>query len=109
MPLIQNTFLQVPLQQLTEVYYEQVVPRLTKKNKVIVITAAIFLLVSSKLNALLRPPRKLRHIPHQGFFSYLVSLTADDSILKQSQRYALPTVNSKENNGLYLVYMFIYW
>jgi hypothetical protein len=105
MSLIQNTFLQVPFQQLTEVYYEQVVPRLTKKNKVIAITAAIFLLVSSKLNALLRPPRKLRHIPYQGFFSYFVSLITDDSILERSQRYALPTVNSEENNGMYLVYI----
>ncbi|KAI8879153.1 cytochrome P450 [Backusella circina FSU 941] len=59
-------------------------------------------MVAYKLNSILRPPRQLRHIPHQGYFSFLTSLFKEDSILKRSQRYALPQINSKESNGLYL-------
>ncbi|KAI8883547.1 cytochrome P450 [Backusella circina FSU 941] len=102
MSILPSSFLEVPLKQLNEAYYEQIVPKLTKKNKAVAVVAVAFLVVFSKLNTLLRPPRKLRHIPYQGFFSYLVSLAKDKSILQRSQRYGLPKVDSEENNGIYL-------
>lgn len=103
MTSLQKSFMEVPLKNLTEIYNNEVIPRLTKKNKVIAISAAIVLMVTYKLNDLLRPPRKLRHIPHQGYFSFLMSLFRKETVLERSQRYALPQIDSAESNGLYLV------
>jgi hypothetical protein len=103
MEVFQHPFLEAPLKNLSELYYNQVVPRLTTKNKVIAITTAIFLVVSYKISNKIMPPRSLRHIPHQAYFSYFISLISREPVLKRQQRFGLPVINSKENNGLYLV------
>jgi hypothetical protein len=103
MSLLQHPLLEKPLNNLNEFYLQEIVPRLTKKNKVIAITAAIVFLFSYKVNQVLRPPRRLRHLPHQGYFDFLASLFKRESPLERAQRYSLPLLSSEENNGLYLV------
>jgi hypothetical protein len=44
MDILQHSFLQVPLKKLAEIYQNEVVPQLTKRNKVIAIGTAILLI-----------------------------------------------------------------
>jgi hypothetical protein len=103
MDILQHSFLQVPLKNLAEIYQNDVAPQLTKRNKVIAIGTAILLMISYKVSAIIRPPRNLRHIPHQSYFSFISSLLSKETILERSQRYGLPHINSDESNGIYLV------
>jgi hypothetical protein len=103
MEILQNSFLEAPFKKLTDIYANEIVPKLTKKNKLIGISAAILMIVAYQINSIIRPPRNLRHIPRQGYFNFLSSLLGNEPILKRAQRYALPLVNSNKNNGLYLV------
>ncbi|KAI8879154.1 cytochrome P450 [Backusella circina FSU 941] len=107
METLQLSFLEVPLKKLIELYKNDVVPQLTKKNKVIAIGTAILLVVSYKINTIIRPPRNLRHIPHQSYFSFISSILSKETILERSQRYGLPHINSEESNGIYLSQLFI--
>jgi hypothetical protein len=105
--ILRRPFLQVPLKNIAEIYNDQILPRMTKKNKVVAISTAIILMITYKLNKLLRPPRHLAHIPYQSYFSLISSLLTKKTFLERSQHFGLPLINSKESNGLYLVTMML--
>lgn len=103
MSLIQSGFLQVPLKNTIEIYNNVVVPRLTKKNKVIGITAAIFMsLVLIIRDRVFKPPRNLRHIPYFGYYGLIKSIASGESLYDRSMRVHVPLVNSSRD-GLYVV------
>jgi hypothetical protein len=108
MEIIQQTLESPLVKNITEIYSNEIVPRLTKRNKVIAISAAIFLMVSYKISNVIHPPRKLRHIPHMGYFDFLSTFLKKEHMLQRSQIFALPLVNSEGSNGLYLVISIIY-
>ncbi|KAI9345054.1 cytochrome P450 [Pilaira anomala] len=103
MSLSEKTFLQIPLQNSLKFYNEEIVPRLTKKNKVIAISAAVALsLIYFIQDRILKPPRHLRHLPYLSYFGTLKSLWKGESIWDRQHRLHLPLIESENNNGLFL-------
>lgn len=75
MSLIQNSFLQAALQNAVSLYNNEIIPRLTKKNKTIAVNVAVALtLVYLIKDRFLKPPRQLYHIPYLGYFSAIKSM-----------------------------------
>nr|BDB32861.1 cytochrome P450 monooxygenase [Thamnidium elegans] len=110
MSLTENTFLQVPLQNAIQLYNQEVVPRLTKKNKVIAISAAVALsLIYFIQDRIMKPPRKLRHIPYLGYFDTLRSMWRNESIWDRSHRVHLPAIEAKDSKGLFVELSRIGW
>lgn len=106
MSLIQNSFLEVPLQNAINLYNNEVVPRLTKRNKVIGITAAVAIsLVYLIREKILKPPKKIRHIPYLGFTTLVKSILANESISDRTYKLNLPQLHKPGNKGLYSVCM----
>lgn len=105
MSLLQKQFLGVSFQNAAVTMYSQeVVPRLTKKNKVIAISVAVFMsLVYLVTDKIMKPPRKLRHIPHVSYYSVIKSLLMKESNWDRAYRLHLSEVNKKEHGGLLLV------
>ncbi|KAI8881514.1 cytochrome P450 [Backusella circina FSU 941] len=101
MDTLQSSYLEVSFKNLTNIYNSEIVLRLTKRNKIVAISAAIILIISYKINNIIRPPRKLLHIPHQGFFNFFLNLLRNEPTIQRAQRYSLPLINSKNSNGLY--------
>jgi hypothetical protein len=104
MPFLQNTFLESPLKHAIALYNHEIIPRLSRRNKAIAITAAItmsfVLIVREKI---LKPPKKLRHIPYISLFTLIGSLLKGESIWNRSYRVYFPIINSKKGSGLYTV------
>lgn len=99
-----NAFLQAPLQRAIEIYQQQVVPRLTKKNKTIGIAAAVTLtLIYLIRDRVLKPPRNIRHIPYQGYFDFIKSIYQKETYWDRAHRWTLPHIDSESSNGLYVV------
>lgn len=104
MSLLENSFLKLPLQNATQLYNDEVVPRLTKKNKVIAISAAVALSIIYFIrDRVTKPPRKLRHIPYLSYFGVLKSMYSKESVRDRSARVHIPEINSENSNGLFLV------
>lgn len=107
MSLSEKTFLQIPLQNALKLYNEEIVPRLSKKNKVIAISAAVALsLIYFIQDRILKPPRHLRHLPYLSYFGTLKSMWKGESIWDRQHRLHLPLIESENNNGLFLVRLF---
>nr|BDB32877.1 cytochrome P450 monooxygenase [Thamnidium elegans] len=99
---LQSGFLQVPLKNAIEIYINEVIPRLTKKNKVIGISVAIFMsLILLIRDRVFKPPRNLRHIPYFGYYSLIKSIASGESLYDRSMRVHVPLVNSSRD-GLYV-------
>jgi hypothetical protein len=103
MNTLQNSFMKIPYANLANIYSNEIAPRLTRRNKVIAISAAILLIISYKITNIIRPPRKLLHIPYQGYFSFFLNLLRNEPVIQRAQRFSLPLLNSKDSNGLYSV------
>ncbi|GAA5801589.1 hypothetical protein HPULCUR_007037 [Helicostylum pulchrum] len=102
MSLIQSGFLQVPLKNAIEIYNNEVIPRLTKKNKAIGISFAIFMsFVLLMRDRVFKPPRNLRHIPYFGYYSLIKSIASGESLYDRGMRVHVPLVNSS-HDGLYV-------
>jgi hypothetical protein len=102
--IIQNQFLKTQLDSAIELYNNQVVPKLTKRNKVIAIGTAITLsLIALFHEKVLKPPKKLRHIPHVSFFNIFKVLIRGETYWERAYRTQLPLLDSPESKGLYLV------
>lgn len=97
------SFLETPLSQALEAYNTHVVPRLTKKNKVIAISTAVALSAYILMDKYFKPPRKLRHIPYINFYQFLKGVYNRYSYVTKATKLYLPIVNSPENNGIYMV------
>ncbi|CAO3639437.1 unnamed protein product [Mucor hiemalis] len=105
MSLIQNFFLEAPLQNAVNLYNNEVLPRLTKRNKVIGISAAVAIsLVFLIRENVLKPPKKIRHIPYLSFIKVVKSMFANESISDRTYKLNLPKLHSPENKGLYSEY-----
>jgi hypothetical protein len=106
MSLLQNSSLEVPLQNAIELYNKEIVPRLTKKNKVIAISAAVALsLVYMIKERVLKPPRKLRHIPYISYWDTIQSIFRGDSVWDRAYNVYLPLVDSADNKGVFTVHI----
>ncbi|KAI8054841.1 cytochrome P450 [Thamnidium elegans] len=103
MSLLENSFLKLPLQNAIQLYGDEVVPRLTKRNKVIAIGTAVALSIIYFLrDRVTKPPRKLRHIPYLSYFGVLKSMYYKESVRDRSARVHIPEINSENSNGLFL-------
>lgn len=99
-----NAYLQAPLQRVIEIYQQQIVPRLTTKNKTIGITAAVAMtLIYLIRDKILKPPRNLRHIPYQGYYDFIKSIYKKETYWDRAHRWTLPFIDSESSNGLYVV------
>lgn len=84
--------------------YNQYVPKLTHRNKVIAISTAVVLYAIMQFREkVLKPPRNLRHVPHVSTLVILKSLLMGESYWDRSYRKLIPLVDAPENNGIYLV------
>ncbi|KAG2213089.1 hypothetical protein INT47_011238 [Mucor saturninus] len=99
MSLLQNSFLEVPLKNALVLYTNEVVPRLTKKNKIISISVSVALsliyLISEKV---LKPPKNLRHIPYISYFDSIKSVLRKESASDRSDRVFLPEIDQKNHS-----------
>lgn len=96
-----NTFLETPLQHAIVMYNDQIVPRLTKENKVIAISAAVELsLYYLVVDRVFRPHKNLRHIPYFGYWSVIKSLLNGESIFDRGYKVNLAQVDALGSNGL---------
>jgi hypothetical protein len=98
---LKHSFLEAP-SKIIEFYYDQVMPRLNKRNKVITISAAV-VLICYKITDMLKPPKHLRHIPYQNYFGHFISILRRDSALERAQKFSFNLINSQDSNGLFLV------
>ena len=104
MSLLQKKIMETPLKNVFDLYNKEVVPRLTKKNKVIGISAAVIIsLVYLIREKVVKPPKKLRHIPYISFFNQVSALFKGESLWSRTYRMYLPKTYSPENKGLYMV------
>ncbi|KAI9360255.1 cytochrome P450 [Pilaira anomala] len=105
MSLIHSILTQEKLDRAITLYDQHVVPRMTHKNKVIAISTAITLsIVVLFREKILKPPRKLRHIPHINPLSIFRSILTSETYWGRSYRKFLPLVDAPEHKGLYLDY-----
>lgn len=102
--ITQNQFLKAQLDNITELYTYHVVPKLSKRNKAIAIGTAITLSLIALFNEkVLKPPKKLRHIPHISIFNMLIVFIRGESYWERAHRAQIPLLNQPDSKGLYLV------
>lgn len=103
MSILQNAGLQEQWKLAINLYNDKVLPTLMK-NKVIAISAAVALsLLYIIRDRVLKPPRKLRHVPYIGYFSVLKSLITGESFWDRTFRVRIPISEAEGSKGLYLV------
>ncbi|KAI9469994.1 MAG: cytochrome P450 [Benjaminiella poitrasii] len=74
------------------------------KHKLVSISGAvlIFSLFYIIKHDVLRPPRKLRHIPYQSYYEVFKSIKNKESHWDRSYRLSLPLINSPKSNNVYM-------
>lgn len=97
-----SSLLRTTFDQFYDVYNQYIVPRLTKRNKSIAISTAIAVSLYFYLESF-KPPKKLRHIPYQHYFSSLKAALRGETFIQQTEEFRLPLINSPGNNGIYMV------
>ncbi|OBZ91245.1 hypothetical protein A0J61_00715 [Choanephora cucurbitarum] len=91
------------VQYLIELYHKHVADHLTKKNKKIGITAAVVAtLVYYIHDRIFKPPKELRHIPYQTYYSFVGSILRQESLWESYRRKILPVMDDKDNDGIYV-------
>jgi hypothetical protein len=102
--LTSSSLLEAPLKTILDFYSKTVVPRLTKKNKTIAISTAVALsIVYIIRDRLLKPPKRLRHIPYHGYFDVIRNIFKNESYWDRAYRVTLPHIDGPESNGIYMV------
>ncbi|KAI7893584.1 cytochrome P450 [Mucor mucedo] len=102
MSLLQNSFLEVPLKNALALYNKEVIPRLTKKNKIISISVAVALsLIYLIREKVLKPPKHLRHIPYISYLDSVKAILTRESAWDRSYRVFLPEIDQK-NHSIFL-------
>lgn len=85
-------------------YHSYVVPHLTKRNKIIGISAAITVSLCYMIrDRMLKPPKNLRHLPYHTHYQVLRSILSGESYWDRSYRLTIPQIDDKESNGIYVV------
>lgn len=101
--LLENNYFQVQLTGIVKLYSGDVLPRLNKKNTVILIGSAVALSFAYIIrDNLFKPPKNLRHIPYFGYFSVIKSVVVGQSLFDRGYRTHVPFADSRRD-GLYLV------
>ncbi|KAI7899442.1 cytochrome P450 [Cokeromyces recurvatus] len=72
------------------------------RNKFFSTTAFILSIIYVINERILKPPKRLRHIPYQGYFELFKSIKNKESYWDRSYRLTLPYINSPKNNNVYL-------
>lgn len=103
MSLLQNEFLKVPFENALHLINKELIPRLTKKNKSIAISVAVAMSVVYFLTELVKPPKKLRHIPYINHLGAVWSSLVYESVWDRAYRVHLPELTKKEHPGLFMV------
>lgn len=104
MLVLQNSFLELPLQNAIALYYDHVVPRLTRKNKAVAISVAVALsLIAFIREKILKPPKSIRHIPYISVIDSVKATLRDDSIWNRAYKLYLPAIHSPGNKGIIAV------
>lgn len=102
--ILQSPYIQEQLDLATTLYNDYIVPRLTKKNKKIAISTAVALsLIYFIRDRVLKPPKRLRHIPYITHASVIKSLIIGETHWDRANRVRLPIVDAPGTSGLYLV------
>ncbi|KAL9547449.1 hypothetical protein MBANPS3_006166 [Mucor bainieri] len=84
-------------------YRLYIVPHLSKRNKVIGISAAITVSLCYLIRErVFKPPKNLHHIPYHTYFDVLQSILTGESYWDRSYRLAIPQIDAKGNNGIYV-------
>jgi hypothetical protein len=100
----QKEFLQVPLQAALEIYNNQLVPRLTTRNKVIAITSAISLsLIFYIRQKVFKPPKIFRHLPYDSAFNVIKAAIQGECLSDYMDRETLSLLYSENSKGLCMV------
>ncbi|GAA5814312.1 hypothetical protein MFLAVUS_007806 [Mucor flavus] len=100
--LLENNYFQVQLTGIVKLYSGDVLPRLNKKNTVILIGSAVALSFAYIIrDNLFKPPKNLRHIPYFGYFSVIKSVVVGQSLFDRGYRTHVPFADSRRD-GLYL-------
>ncbi|KAI8359149.1 cytochrome P450 [Blakeslea trispora] len=91
------------IQYLIDLYHTHIATRLTKKSKNIGVgTAVIITLLYYIHNRILKPPKELRHIPYQTYYSFFGSVLRKESLRDLYRRDILPAFDHEKNDGIYL-------
>lgn len=104
MLVLQNSFLELPLQNAVALYHDHVVPRLTRKNKSVAISVAIVLsLIAFIREKILKPPKNIRHIPYISVIKSIKATLRDESIWNRAYKLYLPAIHTPGNKGVIAV------
>lgn len=92
-----------------EVYQQYIAPFIEKsqgvlkKNKAISIGAAVALAAALYINeAVIKPPRRTRHLPRVAYFDYMSKMLQKRSVRELAYGVSLPVL-AKSTSGLYTV------
>lgn len=77
-------------------------PAMNSRQQKISISAAVALVAFYTVYKVVTPPKKLRHIPSMGFFSYLNAFLRGKQLHEISKNVVLPHAVNVDN-GVYLV------
>lgn len=104
MPLTENSFLKVPWETAITLYNNEIVPRVTKKNKRLTISAAIAMaLVYFIRDKVFKPPRNIRHISYLSYLGSSISALLSQSIWDRAYAAHIPEIDRVDGNGLFVV------
>ncbi|KAI8877202.1 cytochrome P450 [Backusella circina FSU 941] len=102
MSFLQNSFLEIPLENALKVYNEEILTRVSRKNQFIAIGAAVALTLVYKVRELMRPPKHLRHIPYFGYIDLLSAYVKEKRYIDIAYLRSLPLLRRPENKGIYV-------
>ncbi|KAI8369193.1 cytochrome P450 [Choanephora cucurbitarum] len=90
------------VQNLIELYNTYALPRLTKRNQKIGISAAIVISLIYFLDRLSKPPKSLRHFPYVSYYALLKSALRGESGRDFDTRVVVPLLDTESNKAVYL-------
>ncbi|KAI8377163.1 cytochrome P450 [Choanephora cucurbitarum] len=83
-------------------YNHVILSKLRDKNRKWVISSAIALsLIYFVHNRILRPPKKLRHLPSTSPFKVVLSALKNESLFEYNKSQVLPILHQENSSGLY--------
>jgi hypothetical protein len=103
MSYLQKSFLEIPLEHALKVYNEEVLTRVSKKNQLITIGAAVALTLIYKVSEWMKPPKQLRHIPYFGYIDLLTAFVKERRYTDIATVRSLPLLRDPTNKGIYVV------
>ncbi|OBZ85840.1 hypothetical protein A0J61_06113 [Choanephora cucurbitarum] len=90
------------IQNLIELYNTYALPRLTKQNQKIGISAAVAISLIYFLDRLSKPPKNLRHFPYISYYALIKSALRGESSRDFDARVVAPLLDNELNKAVYL-------